>query len=32
MLDLISALATILMFALGWLYIRGCDRLKGTRP
>jgi len=32
MLDLISILATIAMFALTILYVRGCDRLKGTRP
>jgi hypothetical protein len=32
MLDLISILATVAMFALAWLYVCGCDCLKGTRP
>lgn len=31
-LDLISILAIAGMFALGCLYVRGCDRLKGARP
>ncbi len=32
MLDLLSILSIAAMFALGFLYVRGCDRLKGTRP
>lgn len=32
MLDLIAILSTAAMFALALLYVRGCDRLKGTRP
>ena len=32
MLDSISIFAGIVMFALAYLYVRGCDRLKGTRP
>ena len=31
MLDLITALSVAVMFAFGWLYVRGCERLKGTR-
>lgn len=30
MLDLISLLSTVAMFALACFYIRGCDLLKGT--
>lgn len=32
MLDLISALAIAAVFALGFAYVLGCERLKGTRP
>jgi hypothetical protein len=31
MLDLVSILSPVAMFALAGLYIRGCERLKGTR-
>jgi hypothetical protein len=31
MLDLVSILSTVAMFALACLYVRGCERLKGTR-
>jgi len=32
MLDLVSILAIAGMFALGCLYVRGCDCLKEVRP
>jgi hypothetical protein len=31
MLDLVSILAIAAMFAVGCLYVWGCDRLRGTR-
>ncbi len=31
MLDLISIVSMVAMFALSYVYVRGCDRLKGTR-
>lgn len=32
MLDLIAVVSLTVLFALGLVYVRGCDRLKGTRP
>ena len=32
MLDSISISVGVAMFALAYLYVVGCDRLKGTRP
>jgi len=32
MFDLISAIALAAIFALGFAYIRACERLKGMRP
>ena len=32
MLDLITIVSLAILFALGQVYILGCDRLKGTRP
>jgi hypothetical protein len=31
MLDGIAIVSLVLMFALSLLYVRSCDRLKGTR-
>ena len=31
MLDAVSAVALLVMFALSVMYVRGCDRLKGER-
>jgi hypothetical protein len=32
MLDLVAIASLVFMFGLALAYIRGCDRLKGTRP
>ncbi len=31
MLDAVAILATIALFVLSFLYVEGCDRLKGNR-
>lgn len=31
MLDVIASISFVLLFALGVIYVHGCDRLKGTR-
>ncbi len=32
MLDIVSAIATVALFALSIAYVHGCDHLKGARP
>lgn len=32
MLDVVMIFALVILFACGFLYIRGCDHLKGARP
>ncbi len=31
MMDLICAVSTVLLFAVAFAYLHGCDTLKGTR-
>lgn len=32
MLDMIFIAATVLLFAAGILYVRACEKLRGTKP
>ena len=32
MLDVLAVISIVALFGLAGIYVRGCDRLKGTRP